>query len=111
EAGGVPRTDLTAYTLRQLQALQDPALNARVAAGWGEVRPTARDKAAQIARWQSALSPEVLATADPYAGRRIYRQLCAACHRLFDEGGAIGPDLTGAQRSNLRYLLENIIDP
>jgi putative heme-binding domain-containing protein len=33
------------------------------------------------------------------------------CHKLFGEGGNVGPDLTGAQRHNLSYLLENIIDP
>ena len=30
---------------------------------------------------------------------------------FFGEGGKIGPDLTGAQRANLDYLLENIVDP
>ncbi len=33
------------------------------------------------------------------------------CHKLYGEGGKIGPDLTGAQRQNSAYLLENIIDP
>ena len=27
------------------------------------------------------------------------------------QGGAIGPDLTGADRKNMNYLLENIVDP
>ena len=31
--------------------------------------------------------------------------------QLFGQGGKIGPDLTGSQRSNLTYLLENIVDP
>jgi putative heme-binding domain-containing protein len=30
---------------------------------------------------------------------------------LFGEGAKIGPDLTGSQRANLDYLLENIVDP
>ena len=38
-------------------------------------------------------------------------QSCATCHTLFGQGGKIGPDLTGAQRSNLDYLLQNIVDP
>ena len=29
----------------------------------------------------------------------------------FGEGGSTGPDLTGADRKNLNYLLENIVDP
>src|SRR5262249_37662659 len=36
---------------------------------------------------------------------------CAVCHRLYGEGKSIGPDLTGSGRSNLDYLLENIVDP
>ena len=30
---------------------------------------------------------------------------------LFGKGGKLGPDLTGSGRSNLDYLLENIVDP
>jgi putative heme-binding domain-containing protein len=36
---------------------------------------------------------------------------CASCHRLFGEGSDIGPDITGAQRTNLDYVLENVLDP
>jgi putative heme-binding domain-containing protein len=57
------------------------------------------------------MRPGVLAKANLSTGRVVFQRLCAACHRLFDEGGAIGPDLTGSQRNNLDYLLENIIDP
>jgi len=37
--------------------------------------------------------------------------VCAVCHRLYGEGSAIGPDLTGGGRASLDYLLENIVDP
>jgi putative heme-binding domain-containing protein len=30
---------------------------------------------------------------------------------LFGEGGKIGPELTGSNRRDLNYLLENIMDP
>ena len=37
---------------------------------------------------------------------------CQACHRLGNEGGGVGPDLTGAgNRYTLRDLMENIVDP
>jgi putative heme-binding domain-containing protein len=37
---------------------------------------------------------------------------CQACHRLGNDGGGVGPDLTGAgNRYTLRDLLENIIEP
>src|SRR6185437_3620494 len=49
--------------------------------------------------------------ADLPNGRKLFEQACASCHTLFGAGGKIGPDLTGAQRSDLGYLLENIVDP
>ncbi len=37
---------------------------------------------------------------------------CQSCHRLGNDGGGVGPDLTGAgSRYTLRDLLENIIEP
>jgi putative heme-binding domain-containing protein len=37
---------------------------------------------------------------------------CFACHRFANEGGAVGPDLTGAGgRFSPRDLLESIIEP
>ena len=37
---------------------------------------------------------------------------CAACHRMGNEGGSVGPDLTGVSgRFNRRDLLENILVP
>src|SRR5690606_16584361 len=48
---------------------------------------------------------------DARKGREHYTQLCAACHTLFDEGGAIGPDLTGYERNNPDFWLVAILDP
>ena len=36
---------------------------------------------------------------------------CGACHRLFDEGGTLGPELTGYDRKNVGDLITNIVDP
>jgi putative membrane-bound dehydrogenase-like protein len=109
-AGTVPRSDLTTYTVRQIESLGDASLSGRVADLWGETRPTSAAKRERIARLAETLPP-VLARADLPAGRVHFQTLCAACHRLFGEGGGVGPDLTGAQRSSLAYLLENIVDP
>jgi putative heme-binding domain-containing protein len=48
---------------------------------------------------------------DPYRGKAIYKAHCGRCHKLFDEGGNIGPDLTGYQRDQVSTLLRNIIAP
>ena len=44
-------------------------------------------------------------------GRLVFSKTCQQCHKLYGEGGTIGPDLTGSNRSDLEYLLSNIIDP
>ena len=47
----------------------------------------------------------------PYEGKKLFTTSCAACHRLFDQGGQIGPDLTAYQRDDLDTMLLNIINP
>ncbi|OYW15102.1 MAG: hypothetical protein B7Z55_15270, partial [Planctomycetales bacterium 12-60-4] len=44
-------------------------------------------------------------------GRELFNKTCAACHTLFGSGKQIGPDITGSNRANLDYLLENLLDP
>ncbi|MDB4617580.1 c-type cytochrome, partial [Verrucomicrobiales bacterium] len=44
-------------------------------------------------------------------GRAVYQKACMACHKMYGEGGIVGPDLTGSNRADLNYLLLNIIDP
>ena len=46
-------------------------------------------------------------------GRQLYSTVaCAACHRFVNEGGSIGPDLTGvAGRFSLHDVLESIVEP
>lgn len=111
EASLVPRSDLTAYTARQLHSLKNEGLNARMNAVWGELRATPAEKAKLIASFKNRLTVESLQKADRAAGRVIFQKTCANCHRLYDAGGKIGPDITGSQRTNLDYLLQTLIDP
>ena len=61
--------------------------------------------------YRQLLNADRLKSADPAAGRLVFTQTCAVCHKLYGQGAAIGPDLTGSGRANLEYLLENIVDP
>ncbi|NBV20795.1 MAG: hypothetical protein EBS05_02205 [Proteobacteria bacterium] len=110
-AGKFPRADVTAFHARQIRSFNDPALNAQLTKAWGELREAAADKKALIAKLKAQLTPEVFAKADKGAGRAVFNLACAACHRLYGQGGEVGPDLTGAGRDNLDYLLDNIADP
>ncbi|MEK0445432.1 MAG: hypothetical protein RLZZ399_753 [Verrucomicrobiota bacterium] len=58
-------------------------------------------------------APAALRGRDFTRGRELYIAAgCQACHRVGNDGGGIGPDLTGAaNRYTLRDLLESIIEP
>ncbi|MCH7688129.1 MAG: c-type cytochrome, partial [Planctomycetes bacterium] len=107
----VSRTDLHAYNIRQLLRFNNRELNKRIKDVWGDVRETSKDKQAQIAHYKGMLTPRLLRNADRGNGRRIFSKTCAACHTLFGEGGKVGPDITGSNRANLDYILDNIVDP
>ena len=111
ESGRIPRKSVTAFTVRQLQSLGDSAIDIRLKNFWGEMRSTPADKVKQIADNKKRLSTASLRSADVGNGRLVFQKHCGACHRLFDAGGTIGPDLTGSQRTNIDYLLENLVDP
>src|SRR5262249_43565976 len=51
------------------------------------------------------------AEGNPAVGRALFRKHCANCHKLFEEGETIGPDLTHANRKDREYLLASIVDP
>jgi putative membrane-bound dehydrogenase-like protein len=111
DAGTVPRTDVSVYAVRQLQGLKDKAVTMRIERVWGKVKPPSQEKKALIGLYKSALKPEAFKAADLNRGRQVFAKTCASCHRLFDDGAKIGPDLTGSQRANLDYVLENTVDP
>jgi putative heme-binding domain-containing protein len=111
EAGRIERREITAFTARQIHSLGDKQLSARIQKLWGQIREAPRERTRLIADYKRRLTPEAITTADRHRGRAIFDKHCANCHRLFDAGTAIGPDLTGAQRNNVDYLLLNLIDP
>ncbi|MFM7072710.1 MAG: c-type cytochrome, partial [Planctomycetota bacterium] len=111
EAGRIPRGDLTAFAARQIASLRDPTVSQRLRQVWGELRNTPTDRARTIADLKKRLTATTIKAGDRSAGRLLFQTHCANCHRLFDAGQAVGPDLTGAQRFNLDYLLENLVDP
>jgi putative heme-binding domain-containing protein len=107
----IPRGDVSALVIRQLETLGDAAVRQRSASMWGSTRPTSAEKRRRISELKEQLAPERLTEANLTRGRLLFGKHCATCHKLFGEGTALAPDLTGAQRQNLDYVLENVIDP
>lgn len=107
----IPRTDVSAFQIRQMRGYGNARLAEQLDQLWPELRDITTAKAEKIEQARSMLPAERIATADKVHGRQLFERSCASCHTLFGSGGKVGPDLTGGQRSNLQYLLENIIDP
>lgn len=111
ESGKCPSSAITPYQARQIRSLGDAELSKKLTAVWGELRDTPEAKKAELVRWRERLTVDTLASADKATGRAIFQAVCATCHKLYGQGGVIGPELTGSDRGNLNYLLENILDP
>ena len=107
----VAARDVHSFTARQIDAFGDEELSRQLYEAWGEVRQTSADAQRLIAEYQQKLTPQVLAKANLANGRVLFNRTCAKCHTLYGEGGKIGPDITGGNRHNLYYILENILDP
>ena len=64
-----------------------------------------------MARYKSRVANDAGGEGDLSRGRLVFQRTCAQCHKLFDAGGDVGPDLTGSDRANIDYILENVLDP
>ncbi len=111
EAGKLPRADLTADIVRQMRNLRDADVDSRIEKVWGSVRETTADRARNIARYKAMLTSKPGRQPDPSLGRAVFAKTCQQCHTLFEVGAKVGPDLTGSNRSDLDYLLSNVLDP
>lgn len=109
--GQIEPSAISAFHARQIRSFKDPALNEELTKQWGALRDSSEEKVKRIAELTAALAPEKLQVGHAGKGRVLFEKTCSNCHVLYGAGGRIGPDLTGSNRQNLNYLLENIVDP
>ncbi|MDP1588971.1 MAG: FG-GAP-like repeat-containing protein [Prosthecobacter sp.] len=111
EAKTVPATALSPFLVRQLTAFDDAEINALIKSAWGDVNAPKADLAERTKKFRALLTPAALAKGDLAKGKMLYTATCGQCHKLFGEGQNVGPDITGSNRADLNYLLENVLDP
>jgi putative membrane-bound dehydrogenase-like protein len=102
----VPREDIPAAIPRQLLRV----VGTSFLDVWGPVERSASEEQA-YAKYRVLLDDAAVRAASAQNGRAVFQRTCGACHKLYDEGGAIGPDLTGSNRTNVDYLLLNVLNP
>jgi putative heme-binding domain-containing protein len=104
EPKAIPRA-----TVRQLLLLKDEAISAIVRKHWGDLKgATTEDMKKEIDR--------VLVTigtggGEPASGKKLFTSKCAVCHKLHNEGGTVGPELTTFKRDDVANLVLNIVNP
>jgi len=109
DSGKIPRSEITVEHARAAMQLDDKDVTFLIEKQFGKLTPaTAGEKQARIAWLSTALGRE---KGDAARGKLLFTKHCAACHKLHGEGGAVGPDLTTADRKNRGYLLAQIVDP
>lgn len=110
DSNAIPLRDIAAPQVRQLKGFKDAQI-----VDWLRAHPAmtiaVSNKQGEIARLKSVLTPETIRAGDANRGRALFSQSCALCHKLFDAGADIGPEITGANRTDVDYLLSNILDP
>jgi putative membrane-bound dehydrogenase-like protein len=111
EADKVAKTDVTADVLRQLRSMKDPKIQNGLERIFGHFREVSADKKEQIEKYRRIYYAGGSTPGNASQGRVVFNRVCAQCHTLFDTGGKVGPDITGANRGDLNYLLETVVDP
>ena len=108
-SGGISKADVPPNVARQLRRV----VGVRFAEVWGPVEQTAQSATEEraYARYRGLLNDATLNSANAANGRALFQRTCGACHKMYGEGGVIGPDITGSNRANLEYLLSNVLTP
>ncbi len=108
DRGDIPREVVGYNSLLVMQRREDPLSQELIRKHWGTLRQPAETKLKKIASVREILRS---GQGDPETGAELYEVICGSCHRLFDKGRSVGPELTGYERDNLEFLLPAIIDP
>ena len=101
----VSRADLDPARVRLLKTSAEPAIRRQVLELFPDGGQAARKDV--VARYQSALKLK----GDVVGGRKVFRKICAACHRLEGKGTGVGAELAGIADRGLDAVMLNVLDP
>ncbi|MEO8426680.1 MAG: PVC-type heme-binding CxxCH protein [Verrucomicrobiota bacterium] len=108
EEKAIPIGDLPATSIRALVQSKDDAVRNRIGKLISRYQEADADKLKLISEKRKAVLD---GEADLAAGHELAKKTCLVCHKFYDEGAEVGPDLTGVGRSTLDALLHNVIHP
>ncbi len=109
ESSEIPEADVPIEAIRALRLLDDVSLQERVNRLFPQSPGLNFSEATALVQQYAEIIQS--GAGDPYQGKRLFSEHCGRCHRLFDRGEFIGPELTGYQREQLATLLLNTVAP
>jgi putative membrane-bound dehydrogenase-like protein len=77
---------------------------------WGPIELVPNDEAA-YEKYRNLLADHALAAGDLKKGKTLFQNTCGSCHKMYGEGEVMGPDLTGSNRTDVDYILMNVLEP
>ncbi len=106
----IPAKQFTVDIVRQLSLHKDAEIDAAIDKHWKGLLATGPtpEKKKESERIKAVVKTGL---GDPAKGKIQFMGRCAICHTLFGEGGKIGPDLTGYDRTNADFWLDNLFMP
>lgn len=106
----VPAKHFTIDIVRQLSLHKDADIDANIEKHWRGLLATGptSEKKSEAERIKAVIQTGL---GDAEKGKLHFTARCAICHKLFGEGGAIGPELTGYDRANVDFWLDNLFTP
>lgn len=103
----IPRKDVPVYAARQLLRV----VGSGFVEVWGPIEQQNVSLRHEYERYRRLLTDKTLQQANLSEGKLLFARTCGPCHKMYGEGGDLGPDITGSNRTNLDYLLTNILEP
>jgi putative heme-binding domain-containing protein len=109
EKGKIDKDTIPLDVVRKMTVHRDDHIVRLVRKFWGNVEgATTAEMQKQIERLAGVLRT---GKGSPYQGKKLFKDTCAKCHRLFGQGNDVGPDLTSYKRDDIGNMLANIVNP
>ncbi len=114
ETGRIAKSMIGPDLAKRWQQHSDTSLRGRAR----DVFASDPNRSAVLDQYREALDETVtdirgirLGSGDPVAGKKLFSQHCAGCHRIDSEGTNVGPDISDSRSKTPEYLLTAILDP
>jgi putative membrane-bound dehydrogenase-like protein len=107
----VDKSQLSAYYARKMVNLGSETLNARLAAEWGALGQSTKQRRREISKFVAEFQSAPLWAYSANSGSAHFKKLCASCHEPTPQNAAIAPRLAGSGSKGVAYIAENVLDP